>query len=255
MVLRRVIPCLDVTGGRVVKGVRFVNLRDSGNPVELAQRYQEEGADELVFLDISAGVEGRRTALRMVERVARAIYIPFTVGGGVRAVGDARNLLLAGCDKVAVNSAAVRRPALLGELANRFGRQCVVLAVDARRASGGFRVAVDAGRTLTGRNAVGWIQEGQAAGAGEVLLTSMDRDGEQTGFDLELLRAAAAVCRVPLIASGGFGEPAHALAALEAGADAVLAASVFHEGRLRIGELKRYLAEHGIEVRDVDPEH
>jgi cyclase len=255
MVLNRVIPCLDVAAGRVVKGVRFRNLRDSGDPVELARRYGEEGADELVFLDIAAGVEGRRTALRMVERVAREVFIPLTVGGGVRSAEDARDLLLAGCDKVAVNSAAVRRPGLLDELAGRFGRQCVVLAVDARRAPAGFRVAVDAGRTLTGLDAADWVRAGQGHGAGEVLLTSMDRDGGQAGFDLELLRAVAPACRVPLIASGGFGEPAHAAAALAAGADAVLAASVFHDGVLAIRDLKRYLRNHGYEVRDVDPEH
>ncbi len=255
MVLKRVIPCLDVAGGRVVKGVRFRNLRDSGDPVALARRYAEEGADELVFLDITAGVEGRRTALRLVERAAREVFIPFTVGGGVRCRENARDLLLAGCDKVAVNSAAVRRPGLLEELAGRFGRQCVVLAVDARRTPAGFRVAVDAGRTLTDRDAVDWVREGQDRGAGEVLLTSMDRDGGQAGFDLELLRAVAPACRVPLIASGGFGEPAHAVAALSAGADAVLAASVFHDGVLSIPELKRFLQDHGIEVRYVDPEH
>ena len=256
MVLKRVIPCLDVAGGRVVKGIRFRNLRDSGDPVELARRYEEEGADELVFLDIAAGVEGRRTALRMVERVAREVFIPLTVGGGVRSAEDARDLLLAGCDKVAVNSAAVRRPELLEELASRFGRQCVVLAVDARRTPGRFPGGggrrADADGPL---DAADWVRAGQDRGAGEVLLTSMDRDGGQAGFDLELLQAAAPACRVPLIASGGFGEPAHAAAALAAGADAVLAASVFHDGVLTIGDLKRYLRNHGVEVRHVDPKH
>ncbi|HLO66939.1 MAG TPA: imidazole glycerol phosphate synthase subunit HisF [Holophaga sp.] len=249
MVMKRVIPCLDVKDGRVVKGVRFQDLKDNGDPVELASRYDAEGADELVFLDITAGIEGRDTARRMVEAVARQVFIPFTVGGGIRSVGDAEALLMAGCDKVAVNSAAVRRPELITELASRFGSQCVVLAADVRRTYGGVRIAVDAGRTLTDLVMEDWLREAQARGAGEVLLTSMDRDGTGSGYDLEVLAAAAGILRVPLIASGGFGEAAHAVGALGAGADAVLAAGAFHVGGLTVRELKRQLALAGVEVR------
>jgi len=249
MVMKRVIPCLDVKDGRVVKGVQFQDLKDNGDPVELASRYDAEGADELVFLDITAGIEGRDTARRMVEAVARQVFIPFTVGGGIRSVGDAEALLMAGCDKVAVNSAAVRRPELITELASRFGSQCVVLAADVRRTYGGVRIAVDAGRTLTDLVMEDWLREAQARGAGEVLLTSMDRDGTGSGYDLEVLAAAAGILRVPLIASGGFGEAAHAVGALGAGADAVLAAGAFHVGGLTVRELKRQLALAGVEVR------
>jgi imidazole glycerol-phosphate synthase subunit HisF len=249
MVMKRIIPCLDVKDGRVVKGVSFVNLRDGGDPVELARRYYEEGADELVFLDITAGIEKRATAARMVEAVARNVFIPFTVGGGVREVEDARVLLLSGCDKVAINSAAVRRPALLEDLASRFGRQCVVLAVDTLATAEGHEVVVDAGRTMTGRLLGPWLAEAEAMGAGEILLTSMDRDGRQTGFDVDALRIANASCRLPLIASGGLGTPAHALAAFEAGADAALAASVFHYGEWSIRSLKDYLKKEGVDVR------
>jgi len=249
MVMKRVIPCLDVKDGRVVKGVRFQDLKDNGDPVELASRYDAEGADELVFLDITAGIEGRDTARRMVEAVARQVFIPFTVGGGIRSVGDAEALLMAGCDKVAVNSAAVRRPELITELASRFGSQCVVLAADVRRTYGGVRIAVDAGRTLTDLVMEDWLREAQARGAGEVLLTSMDRDGTGSGYDLEVLAAAAGILRVPLIASGGFGEATHAVGALGAGADAVLAAGAFHVGGLTVRELKRQLALAGVEVR------
>jgi cyclase len=246
---RRIIPCLDVADGRVVKGVKFKGLRDSGDPVELGRRYSEEGADELVFLDITAGVEGRATAVRMVERVAKEVFIPFTVGGGIRRPEDAHDLLRAGCDKISVNSAAVRRPELISELAARFGSQCVVLAVDAIHTTSGYRISVDAGRTVTEIALEDWLQEGQKRGAGEVLLTSMDCDGGQTGFDLELLRIAAALCKVPLIASGGFGHPRHALEAFQAGADAALAASVFHDEIMSIREVKKYLIENGAVVR------
>lgn len=249
MVMKRIIPCLDVKDGRVVKGVRFLDLRDQGDPVELAARYDAEGADELVFLDITAGLEKRETARRMVEAVAREVFIPFTVGGGIRSEADAEALLLAGCDKVAVNSAAVRRPVLITELATRFGSQCVVLAVDVRRTPPGFRVAVDAGRTLTDLGLEAWVREGQERGAGEILLTSMDRDGTGLGYDLEALAAANRDLSVPLVASGGFGAAAHAAAALRAGADAVLAAGAFHQGGLTVRRLKEQLAREGVEVR------
>lgn len=246
---RRIIPCLDVREGRVVKGVQFASLRDSGDPVELALRYARAGADELVFLDITAGIERRATAAATVARVAREVFIPLTVGGGVRSAEDARLLLESGCDKVAVNSAAVRRPELLDQLAARFGSQCVVVAVDVRREGEGYRVMVDAGRTPSPWELEPWLEEAQRRGAGEVLLTSMDRDGAREGYDLCLLSRASTRCRVPLVASGGFGKPADALSALRAGADAVLAASVLHEGRLEISELKDYLKRNGIEVR------
>ncbi|MBP7864514.1 MAG: imidazole glycerol phosphate synthase subunit HisF [Acidobacteria bacterium] len=245
----RVIPCLDVTGGRVVKGVKFEGLRDVGDPVALAERYAAEGADEIVFLDVSAGMEGRRTALEVVERTARRVFVPLTAGGGVRRVEDARDLLRAGCDKVAVNSAAVRDPSLIDRLAAAFGSQCVVAAVDARRDGDGWTVAVDAGRTATDLPAVQWIAEAQARGAGEVLLTAVDRDGVNGGYDCDLIRAVSAVLRVPLVASGGFGRVEHAVEAVRAGADAVLAASVFHEGRMSVRQLKEFLRTRGVEVR------
>jgi imidazole glycerol-phosphate synthase subunit HisF len=249
MVMKRIIPCLDVKDGRVVKGVRFLDLQDQGDPVELAARYDAEGADELVFLDITAGIERRETARRMVEAVAKAVFIPFTVGGGIRSEADAEALLLAGCDKVAVNSAAVRRPELITELASRFGSQCVVLAVDVRRAPDGFRVAVDAGGTLTDRSLADWIREGQERGAGEILLTSMDRDGTGQGYDLEALALANRGLKIPLIASGGLRTADHAVEAFAAGADAVLAAGVFHTGDLSVRTLKQQLARVGVEVR------
>lgn len=249
MVMKRIIPCLDVKDGRVVKGVRFLDLRDSGDPVELGARYDAEGADELVFLDITAGLERRDTALRMVEAVARTVFIPFTVGGGIRRAEDADALLRAGCDKVAVNSAAVRRPGLITEMAQRFGSQCVVLAVDVRRAPGGYQVVVDAGRTLTDWKLEDWLEEAQRRGAGEVLLTSMDQDGSNAGYDLEALRLAASRLRIPLIASGGFGEARHALEAFRAGADAALVASALHTGGLTVRRLKEQLFNEGVEVR------
>jgi len=249
VVMKRIIPCLDVKDGRVVKGTRFQDLRDSGDPVELACRYDAEGADELVFLDITAGIEKRATAARMVEAVARQVFIPFTVGGGIRTVADAEALLMAGCDKVAVNSAAVRRPELISELAARFGSQCVVVAVDVRRPSFGTLVAVDAGRTLLQLTLADWLAQAQDRGAGEILLTSMDRDGTRAGFDLDVLRNASRGLRIPLIASGGFGCARHAVEAFAAGADAVLAAGAFHTGGLTVNALKAQLAGDGVEVR------
>lgn len=251
---RRVIPCLDVAGGRVVKGVRFRDLADQGDPAEAAARYAGQGADEIVFLDVTAAPEGRDTDLDWVRRTAERVFVPLTVGGGVRSAADAGRALLAGADKVAVNTAAVRRPELIGELARRYGSQCVVLSVDARRAPGGgahsWEVVVEGGRTPTGRDAVAWIRAGVAAGAGEVLLTSIDRDGTRGGYDLELVAAAAAAVPVPLIASGGAGSPAHLAAALAAGAAAVLAASIFHQGTWTVGEVKRALAAAGHPMRE-----
>jgi cyclase len=250
---RRVIPCLDVASGRVVKGVRFLDLRDAGDPAAAARRYAAEGADELVFLDVRAAPEARATDLAWVERVAEQVFVPLTVGGGVRSVADARALLLAGADKVAVNTAAVERPALLGDLARRFGSQCVVLAVDARRrpgGDGGWEVVTHGGRRPTGREAIAWIREAVELGAGEVLLTSIDGDGTLLGYDLELVRAAALAVSVPVIASGGAGTPEHLAEALAAGAAAVLAASIFHDGTYSIGEVKRALAVRGLKVRE-----
>lgn len=255
MVARRVIPCLDVRDGRVVKGVQFVDIRDAGDPVDCARTYSAEGADEICFLDITATHEGRKTMLDVVERTARQVFVPLTVGGGVAHPDDMHALLRAGADKVAVNSAAVRRPALLGECARRFGRQCVVLAIDARRSDGtpsGFEVYVRGGREPTGIDAVAWARDGVAAGAGEILLTSMDRDGTGEGFDTELCRAVGEVVDVPLIASGGVGTLDHfAEGVLAGGADAVLAASVFHFGTFRIREVKAAMAAAGVEVRPV----
>ncbi|HSL12114.1 MAG TPA: imidazole glycerol phosphate synthase subunit HisF [Actinomycetota bacterium] len=250
---RRIIPCLDVDGGRVVKGVRFQDLRDAGDPVELASRYDEQGADELIFLDITATVEGRDATFDVVSRTAEQVFIPLTVGGGVRTEEDARRLLRAGADKVGLNSAAVRDPSLLQRCADTFGTQCVVIAIDAKRRDddNGWEVVIDAGRTPTGREAVEWAIEATGQrGAGEVLLTSMDRDGTGDGYDLELLDAVGDAVTVPVIASGGAGEPAHFAEGLAPGrADAVLAASRFHDGDLTIGEVKAYLADHGIPVR------
>ena len=251
MLAKRIVPCLDVDRGRVVKGVQFVALRDAGDPVECAARYDAEGADELVFLDITASSDARPIVLEMVRRVADTVFLPFTVGGGVRSLEDADALLRAGADKVAVNTAAVAGPALLTELARRFGSQAVVLAVDARaRQAGGWEVYVHGGRTPTGRDAVGWCREGAERGAGEVLLTSMDRDGTRDGFDLALTRAVADAVRVPVVASGGCGSVEHMAAVLDqGGASAALAASIFHFGEIRIRDAKARLREAGIEVR------
>ena len=249
--LRRVIPCLDVDKVRVVKGVEFVDIRDAGDPVELAARYEQEGADEIVFLDITASHEKRDTVAALARRCADEIFIPFTIGGGVRSVEDAQAVLDAGCDKVSVNSAAVARPELLGELAEVFGAQCVVLAIDARREDDGrYGVYVNGGRTATGRDAIEWAREGVERGAGEILLTSMDRDGTEDGYELELTRAVADAVDVPVIASGGAGELEHLVDAVrKGGADAVLCASIFHYGKHSVGEAKEHMRAAGVPVR------
>ncbi|MGQ9490164.1 MAG: imidazole glycerol phosphate synthase subunit HisF [Anaerolineae bacterium] len=255
MLARRIIPCLDVKDGRVVKGVQFVNLRDAGDPVVQAGLYDRMGADELVFLDISATPEGRATTVEMVRRVADQVFLPLTVGGGIGSLDDMRRLLLAGADKVSVNSAAVRSPEILAEGARRFGSQCIVLAIDARRrAGGGWEVLISGGRIPTGLDAVAWAQRGVALGAGEILLTSMDADGTLAGYDVELTRAVAEAVDVPVIASGGAGRLEHFVEVLTAGqADAALAASLFHDGKLTVAAVKAYLAERGVPVRLVTP--
>jgi cyclase len=251
MLLRRVIPCLDVDKGRVVKGIEFVQLRDAGDPVELASRYEQEGADELVFLDITASAEKRETMVQLARRTADEVFIPFTIGGGIRSVEDAQAVLDAGADKVSVNSAAVQRPELVGEMAEVFGAQCVVLAIDARRIAGGeYQVFLNGGRTPTDREAVEWASEAVERGAGEILLTSMDRDGTEDGYELELTRRVADAVDVPVIASGGAGTLDHLVEAIEAGgADAVLAASIFHYGTYSIDQAKARLSDAGIPVR------
>jgi len=246
---KRVIPCLDVDGGRVVKGVGFVDLRDAGDPVELACRYDAAGADELVFLDITATSDKRDTVVRLARRTADDVFIPFTIGGGIRSAADAQAVLDAGADKVSINSAALATPELVDELARTFGAQCVVLAIDAKRTNGSWEAYVAGGRTPTGRDAVEWAREGVERGAGEILLTSMDRDGTNDGYDLELTKAVAGAVSVPVIASGGAGEPEHLIAALESGADAALCASIFHYGRHTVGEIKEHLARAGVPVR------
>ncbi len=251
MLTRRIIPCLDVKDGRVVKGVNFVGLRDAGDPVKLAARYEAAGADELVFLDITATIEGRRTRRELVARVARELTMPFAVGGGIGTVDEARELLRAGCDKVSLNSAAVREPALLREVAEEFGSQCLVLAIDARSSEEGWEVVIDGGRTPTRRDAIAWAREACAEyGAGEILLTSMDRDGTRTGYELALVRAIRAAVPVPVIASGGAGSVEDfAQLFSETDADAALAASLFHDGDVEIGRLKEALAQRGIPIR------
>jgi cyclase len=249
----RIVPCLDVDGGRVVKGVNFVGLRDAGDPVELARRYDEQGADEVVFLDITASSDDRSTMLDVVRRTAEEVFIPLTVGGGVRCVEDARALLRAGADKVAVNSAAIARPGLVAEIASTFGSQCVVVAIDARREPGGrFSVYTHGGRRPTGLDALTWATLAERLGAGELLVTSMDRDGTEDGYDLGLLESLAAVVGVPLVASGGVGSLAHLLEGARAGADALLAASIFHYGRHSVAEAKSFLAGHGVTVRPTE---
>jgi cyclase len=246
---QRVIPCMDVDAGRVVKGTKFIDIRDAGDPVELAAYYDAAGADELVFLDITATSDKRATVVELARRAADEVFVPFTIGGGIREVSDAQAVLDAGADKVAVNSAAVHRPELIGEMADVFGAQCVVLAVDAKRVGERWEVYVAGGRTPVGRDAVEWIREGVERGAGEILLTSMDRDGTQDGYDLELVRTVAAAVDVPVIASGGVGEPRHLVEGLQAGADAALAASIFHYGQYSIAEAKIALEAAGIPVR------
>ena len=249
MLAKRIIPCLDVKDGRVVKGVNFVGLRDAGDPVEVAARYDGEGADELTFLDITASHERRPILLDVVRRTAQTVFMPLTVGGGVREVGDIRELLKAGADKVSINTAAVARPELVREAAERFGTQCIVVAVDAKRSGGGWEVFTHGGRTPTGLDAIDWVRRMEGYGAGEILLTSMDRDGTKLGYDLALTGAIARAVRVPVIASGGAGNLDHLYEGLLAGADAVLAASIFHYREFTIGQAKRYLAERGVAVR------
>ncbi|MGH8660594.1 MAG: imidazole glycerol phosphate synthase subunit HisF [Burkholderiales bacterium] len=251
---KRIIPCLDVTAGRVVKGVRFVGLRDAGDPVEIARRYDEQGADELAFLDITASSDGRDLIVTVVEAVAAQVFIPLTVGGGVRTVEDVRRLLNAGADKVSINTAAVQRPQLVEDAAGRYGSQCIVVAVDAKRAPGAgaarWEVYTHGGRTATGLDALEWGRRMEVAGAGEILLTSMDRDGTRSGFDLELTRAFSDALTIPVIASGGVGSLEHlAEGILQGRADAVLAASVFHYGEYTVRQAKEHLARRGIEVR------
>jgi cyclase len=245
----RIVPCLDVDQGRVVKGVNFVELRDAGDPVALARRYGEEGADELVFLDITASSDNRRTMVDVVARTADEVFIPLTVGGGVRSLEDARALLRAGADKVAINSAAISRPGIIEEIAGTFGAQCVVVAIDVKRGESGFEVYSHGGRRPTGIDALGWAAEAERLGAGEILLTSMDRDGTAGGYDLELLRAVGELTSVPIVASGGVGTLEHLLEGARAGADALLAASIFHYGTFSIGQAKAYLEEAGVELR------
>ncbi len=248
----RVIPCLDVDAGRVVKGINFTDLRDAGDPVELARTYDAEGADELTFLDISASHEGRATTMEVVSRCAEEVFIPLTVGGGVSSVEDVDRLLRAGADKVAVNTAAIRRPELVAEIADRFGRQVLVLSVDARRApdtDSGFEVTTHGGRQSAGLDAVAWAMKAADLGAGELLLNAMDADGTEDGFDLDLIRLVRSQVSIPVIASGGAGALSHFPPAVDAGADAVLAATVFHFGTLRIGDVKRTLADAGHAVR------
>ena len=247
---KRIIPCLDVDHGRVVKGVHFVNLRDAGDPAELAAGYDSESADELVFLDITASSEDRDILLDAVRRTADSVFIPLTVGGGLRGLDDIDRMLRSGADKVSLNTAVLDRPALIGEAAERFGVQCIVVAIDARREDGGWHVFSHGGRCDTGRDALAWAQEAAERGAGEILLTSMDRDGTQDGYDIELTRAVGDRLTIPVIASGGAGEPEHLRAVLsEGGADAALAASIFHDGIHPIPQTKADLRQHGIEVR------
>ena len=250
MHLKRVIPCLDVDAGRVVKGTNFVDIRDAGDPVKLAERYDAAGADELVFLDITATSDKRATMVDLARRTADNVFVPFTIGGGIRSVADAQAVLDAGADKVSVNSAAVARPGLIDELAARFGAQCVVLAIDAKATGArSWEVFVAGGRTATGLDAVQWARDGVDRGAGEILLTSMDRDGTNDGYDLPLTRAVADAVAVPVIASGGAGELDHLVAALQGGADAALCASIYHYGRHTVGEAKAHLHAAGVPVR------
>jgi cyclase len=249
MHLKRVIPCLDVDAGRVVKGVEFVDLRDAGDPVQLAARYDREGADEVVFLDITATSDKRETVVELARHAADEVFVPLTIGGGIRTVADAQAVLDAGADKISVNSAALQRPELIDELAAQFGAQCVVLAIDAKSAGDGWEAFLAGGRTPAGRDAVTWAREASDRGAGEILLTSMDRDGTNAGYDLALTRAVSDAVPVPVIASGGAGRLEHLSEAVQAGADAVLLASILHYGQHDIGEIKAHLAADGVPVR------
>ncbi len=249
MLTVRVIPCLDCAGGRVVKGIKFENLRDAGDPVERATVYERQGADELVLLDVSATPEDRGHRLETVRAVREGLGIPLTVGGGVRSPRDAASLLEAGADKVAVNTAAVRQPELVASIAARFGSQCAVVAIDAARKGGGWEVVVESGSSRTGCSAIEWAREACARGAGEILLTSVDRDGTRGGYDLDLIAAVSAAVSVPVIASGGASSPSHLVEAVRAGADAVLAASIFHDGERSVAEVKAFMAASGVEVR------
>lgn len=247
---KRIIPCLDVTNGRVVKGVKFVSLRDAGDPIEIARRYDDQGADELTFLDITASSDDRDLILHIIEEVAAQVFIPLTVGGGVRKVEDVRRLLNAGADKVSINTSAIQNPQLVAEAAGRYGSQCIVVAIDAKRAGQGWEVFTHGGRRPTGLDAIEWARKMQSLGAGEILLTSMDRDGTRDGFDLALTRAVSDAVDVPVIASGGVGNLQHLVEGIEEGhADAVLAASVFHYGEYTVRQAKEYMSQHGIEVR------
>lgn len=254
MYAKRIIPCLDIKDGRVVKGTNFTQLRDAGDPVEAAREYDRQGADELVLLDINASADSRGILTHVVERVAESIFIPFTVGGGIRKVEDFTDILRAGADKVSVNSAALQRPALIREAAEKFGSQCVVVAMDAkRRPGGGWTLYLNGGRVDTGKDAIQWAREAQSLGAGEILLTSMDQDGVKTGYDLELTRAVSEAVSIPVIASGGAGELSHFRDAFTTGkADAVLAASLFHFGEISVPQLKAYLQDQGIPVRPAE---
>ena len=247
---KRIIPCLDVTNGRVVKGVKFIGLRDAGDPIEIARRYDDQGADELTFLDITASSDNRDLILHIIEEVAAQVFIPLTVGGGVRKVEDVRRLLNAGADKVSINTSAVQNPQLVADAADRYGSQCIVVAIDAKQAGQGWEVFTHGGRKPTGLNAVEWAKKMQSLGAGEILLTSMDRDGTRDGFDLALTRAVSDAVDVPVIASGGVGNLHHLVEGIMEGrADAVLAASIFHYGEYTVRQAKEYMAQHGIEVR------
>lgn len=247
---KRIIPCLDIKDGRVVKGVNFLGLKDAGNPLEIAKRYNDEGADELVFLDINASCEGRKTMLKVIESIAKEVFIPLTIGGGISTLEDISNLLDAGCDKVSLNSAALRNPDLINESANRFGSQCIVIAIDVKlRENGSIGIFTHGGRYDSGKNMDEWLQEVQQRGAGEILLTSMDSDGTKLGFDKEKLKVAMECCDLPLIASGGAGCMEHILEVFQMGVDAALAASIFHYREVEILELKRFLAKHNIPVR------
>jgi len=247
---KRIIPCLDVTNGRVVKGVNFIGLRDAGDPIEISRRYDDQGADELTFLDITASSDDRDLILHIIEEVAAQVFIPLTVGGGVRKVEDVRRLLNAGADKVSINTSAVQNPELVRESADRYGSQCIVVAIDAKRAENGWQVFTHGGRNATGLDVIEWAKKMQALGAGEILLTSMDRDGTRNGFDLALIRSVSDTVDVPVIASGGVGNLQHLVDGIVGGhADAVLAASIFHYGEYTVRQAKEYMAQHSIEVR------